>query len=340
MSSLSNPLPLLSLFAGAGGLDLGFQRAGFRTLLANEFDASIAPTFRRNFPDTPLLVKDVNTLRRDELPAANSVTGIIGGPPCQSWSEGGALRGIDDPRGQLFFQYIRILKEMKPLFFLAENVSGMLAQRHATAVNQFLRLFREAGYNVSLHLLNANDYEVPEDRLRVFYIGFRTDLALPPFAIPAPVEPRPTLRDAIWDLRDSAIPALPGNRTNGDACALPNHEYFIGGFSPIFMSRNRVRGWQQPAFTVQASGRQCQLHPQAPAMQKLSPNQHRFAPGFEHLYRRLTVREAARVQTFPDQFVFMYQQLNLGYKMIGNAVPPNLAYHLALAIRQHLETFA
>lgn len=330
-------MTLISLFAGAGGLDLGFQRAGFRTLLANEFDAAVAPTYRRNFPSNPLLVKDINALRREELPPADSVVGIIGGPPCQSWSEGGALRGINDPRGQLFYQYIRVLREIKPLFFLAENVSGMLAKRHAPAVTQFLNLFRDAGYSVTLRLLNANDYEVPEDRLRVFYIGFRRDLNLPPFAFPSPIAPRPTLRDAIWDLRETAIPALPGNRANGAACALPNHEYFIGGYSPIFMSRNRVRAWSQPAFTVQASGRQCQLHPQAPAMQKIAPDLHRFALGQEALYRRLSVREAARVQTFPDDFLFLYQQLNLGYKMIGNAVPPNLAYHLARAIREHLK---
>lgn len=327
---------LISLFAGAGGLDLGFHQAGFRTLLANEFDTAIAPTFKANFPNTPLLVKDISALQRNELPPKDTITGIIGGPPCQSWSEGGALRGIYDPRGQLFYQYIRILREVKPLFFLAENVSGMLAQRHQPAVKHFLQLFRDAGYRVSLRLLNANDYEVPEDRQRVFYIGFRADLNLPPFDFPSPITPRLTLRDAIWDLRHSAIPALPGNRTNGNACEQPNHEFFTGGFSPIFMSRNRVRTWSQPAFTVQASGRQCQLHPQAPPMQKINPNLHRFAPGQEHLYRRLSVREAARVQTFPDSFILLYEHLNLGYKMIGNAVPPRLAYHLARAIRLHL----
>ena len=102
------------------------------------------------------------------------------------------------------------------------------------------------------------------------------------------------------------------------------------------MSRNRVRGWDEQGFTVQASGRQCQLHPQAPKMELVEPNHRRFVPGFEHLYRRMTVREVARVQTFPDNFHFIYEDVNMGYKMIGNAVPVNLAFHVANQIRQTL----
>lgn len=102
------------------------------------------------------------------------------------------------------------------------------------------------------------------------------------------------------------------------------------------MSRNRVRGWDEQGFTVQASGRQCQLHPQAPTMELVDKNKRRFVPGYEHLYRRMTVREVARVQTFPDNFHFVYDDVNYGYKMIGNAVPVNLAYHLASQIRETL----
>ena len=102
------------------------------------------------------------------------------------------------------------------------------------------------------------------------------------------------------------------------------------------MSRNRVRGWDEPGFTVQASGRQCQLHPQAPKMIKVEKNLQKFVPGFEHMYRRMTVREVARVQSFPDNFKFIYEDVNYGYKMIGNAVPVNLAYHVAMQIRNTL----
>lgn len=102
------------------------------------------------------------------------------------------------------------------------------------------------------------------------------------------------------------------------------------------MSRNRVRSWDEPGFTVQASGRQCQLHPQAPKMLKVSANRQEFVAGMEHLYRRMTVREVARVQSFPDDFKIIYDEVNYGYKMIGNAVPVELAYHVAKQIRRTL----
>ena len=326
---------LISLFSGAGGLDKGFHNAGFRTVVANEYDPKICPTFRANFPEVNLIEGDIRDIPSDAFP--EHVTGIIGGPPCQSWSEAGSLKGIEDARGQLFYEYIRILRDTQPLFFVAENVSGMLAKRHSDAVNGFMKLFDEAGYDVNLKMLNANDFGVPEDRDRVFYIGFRKDLNIHDFEYPTPLKHKPTLREAIWDLQDTAIPAKEKNHTNGDACKVPNNEYFIGAFSPIFMSRNRVRSWDEPGFTVQASGRQCQLHPQAPKMEKLEKNLQRFVPGQEHLYRRMTVREVARVQSFPDDYLFLYDDINMGYKMIGNAVPVNLAYHVAMSIRAALD---
>lgn len=326
---------LISLFSGAGGLDKGFYNAGFQTVVANEFDPKICPTFRANFPEVNLIEGDIRDIPSDAFP--KHVTGIIGGPPCQSWSEAGSLKGIEDARGQLFYEYIRILRDTQPLFFVAENVSGMLAKRHSDAVNGFMKLFDEAGYDVNLKMLNANDFGVPEDRDRVFYIGFRKDLNIHDFEYPTPLKHKPTLREAIWDLQDTAIPAKEKNHTNGDACKVPNNEYFIGAFSPIFMSRNRVRSWDEPGFTVQASGRQCQLHPQAPKMEKLEKNLQRFVPGQEHLYRRMTVREVARVQSFPDDYIFLYDDINMGYKMIGNAVPVNLAYHVAMSIRAVLD---
>lgn len=327
-------MDLISLFSGAGGLDKGFHNAGFRTVVANEFDAKICPTYKANFPHVHLIEGDIRAVDTSDLP--RRVAGVIGGPPCQSWSEAGSLRGIQDTRGQLFYEYIRILKDVQPLFFVAENVSGMLAKRHSEAVGNFMKLFDEAGYDVNLKMLNANDFDTPEDRDRVFYVGFRKDLNVHDYEYPSPVAHKPTLRECIWDLRDSAIPALERNKTNGDGCLVPNHEYFTGSYSPMFMSRNRVRSWDEPAFTVQASGRQCQLHPQAPKMLKESKDAYKFAPGYEHLYRRLSVREAARVQTFPDDHVFLYSDVNMGYKMIGNAVPVNLAYHVAMSVRATL----
>ena len=330
---------VISLFSGCGGLDLGFERAGFKIPVANEFDPVIFETFRANHTETHLVEGDVRQIAKSDIsPFINgNVYGIIGGPPCQSWSEAGALRGIEDARGQLFFDYIRILKEFEPLFFLAENVSGMLANRHSAAVQNILNLFDEAGYDVSLTLVNAKDYGVAEERKRVFYIGFRKDLNLD-FVFPrgstTDSSAKLTLRDVIWDLQFTAVPAALKNRHN--PAAINNNEYFTGDYSPIFMSRNRVKNWDEQAFTVQASGRQCQLHPQAPKMEKVAQDVFRFARGHERLYRRMTIREVARIQGFPDDFKFIYKNVNDAYKMIGNAVPVNLAYEIAIAIKETL----
>lgn len=326
---------LISLFSGAGGLDLGFEKAGFNISMANEYDKGIWATYEANH-SAPLIKGDIRNIKDTDFP--NEIDGIIGGPPCQSWSEAGSLRGINDSRGQLFFDYIRILKNKQPKFFLAENVSGMLASRHSEAVKNIIQQFEDCGYNLTLTLVNAADYGVPQDRKRVFYIGFRKDLKID-FKFPNPTTPNAkdklTMKDAIGDLVDTPMPALPKNKTNGDL-EIPNHEYYIGAYSTIFMSRNRVRGWNEQAFTVQASGRQCQLHPQAPKMKFVEKNKRIFVPGYEDLYRRLTVRECARIQGFPDDFKFIYTDVDYGYKMIGNAVPINLAYIIACSIKDAL----
>lgn len=329
-------MKVISLFSGCGGLDLGFEKAGFEVPVANEFDPSIWETFEVNHPRTKLIRGDIRNIKASDFP--KNVDGIIGGPPCQSWSEAGALRGIEDARGQLFFDYIRILREVKPKFFLAENVSGMLANRHSNAVQNILNLFRECGYEVSLTLVNAKDYGVAQERKRVFYIGFRNDLNIDfhfPQGSTKDDNKKLTLKDIIWDLKDTAVPALSKNYHNPKA--INNNEYFIGAYSTIFMSRNRVKSWNEQGYTVQASGRQCQLHPQAPKMIKIDKNNCSFVQGQEHLYRRMTIREVARVQGFPDTFKFIYSKVDDAYKMIGNAVPVNLAYEIAKEIKRELE---
>lgn len=331
---------IISLFSGCGGLDLGFERAGFKIPVANEFDKTIWATYKENHPNTHLIEGDVRQITKEDISKYidGEVDGIIGGPPCQSWSEAGSLKGIKDTRGQLFYDYIRILKEFQPKFFLAENVSGMLADRHSIAVQNILESFNEAGYDVTFSLVNAKNYGVAEERKRVFYIGFRKDLGID-FGFPKGStkddDKKITLRDIIWDLRETAVPSGEKNHHNPEA--INNNEYFTGTYSPIFMSRNRVKSWDEQAFTVQASGRQCQLHPQAPKMIKVGKNDCRFVEGKEHLYRRMTIREVARVQGFPDDFKFIYKDTNTAYKMIGNAVPVNLAYEIAVAIKMYLE---
>lgn len=329
-------MKILSLFSGCGGLDLGFEKAGFEIPVANEFDPTIWETFKVNHPKTQLLECDIKNIKEEDLP--KDIDGIIGGPPCQSWSEAGAMRGINDSRGQLFFEYIRLLKILKPKFFLAENVSGMLSKKHKEAVDNFIKLFKDCGYDVSLTLVNAKDYGVSEERKRVFYIGFRNDLKIDfkfPEGSTKDDNKKITLREILWDLKDSAVPAEDKNYHNPKA--VNNNEYFVGAYSPMFMSRNRVKSWDEQAFTVQASGRQCQIHPQAPKMIKVGLNRCEFESGKEYLYRRMSIREVARIQGFPDNFKFIYNKVDNAYKMIGNAVPVNLAYEIALAIKKVLE---
>ena len=323
-------MKVVTFFAGAGGLDLGFSKAGFEVIWANEYDKSIWETYEKNHKGVYLDKRSITDIPTDEVPECD---GIIGGPPCQSWSEAGAMRGIGDKRGQLFYDFIRILADKQPKFFLAENVSGMLLAAHSNALENIKNMFRECGYNLSFQMLNVSDYGVPQDRKRVFFMGYRIDLGIEfKFPEPTTTENKIPLIKAIGDLKDSVLPAQKGNITNGKSCIVPNHEYMTGGFSSIYMSRNRVRSWDEVSFTIQAGGRHAPCHPQAPKFQFVEQDIRIFVPGKEDLYRRLSVRECARVQTFPDSFHFYYQNITDGYKMIGNAVPVRMANILAKKI--------
>lgn len=156
---------LVSLFSGAGGLDLGFEKAGFKVIWANEFDKTIWKTYEKNHL-APLDKRDIKEIRSNEIPDCD---GIIGGPPCQSWSEAGSLKGINDSRGQLFYEFIRVLRDKRPKFFVAENVSGMMARRNSQAVANIINLFEEAEYEVFVEMLNANNYNVPQDRKSILH---------------------------------------------------------------------------------------------------------------------------------------------------------------------------
>lgn len=323
---------VVSFFAGAGGLDLGFENAGFNVEWACEYDKNIWETYRLNHPNTFLDTRSITNVQPEDLP--ENITGIIGGPPCQSWSLAGSMKGIDDPRGKLFYDYLRLLKAKKPKFFVAENVPGMLSPTH---INEFLKIvdkFKECGYKVTYKILNAWDFGAAQDRKRVIIIGYREDLGIEfNFDKLKPVEKKLVLRDIIADL-PKPIPALEKNKANEDTGEFANNEYFIGGFSSIFMSRNRIRTWEEPSFTIQASGRQAPIYPGSDPMRKLDKNKWEFTG---ENYRRLSIRECARIQGFPDSFIFKYTKVDNGYKMIGNAVPVPLAKAIAKQIKKDLQ---
>ena len=322
-------MKVVSLFAGCGGLDLGFEKAGFEVIWANEFDKTIHATYRLNHPKTELNISDIRNLSAKEVPDCDR---IIGGPPCQSWSLGGKCLGIEDERGKLVYDYIRIVNEKKPKFFVMENVPGMVTPRHIKAYNEFLDLFRNAGYRIRYELMNAADFKIPQERLRVIIVGIRNDLDIE-YLFPTKLDSKPvTLLQAIGDIKDTPVPYA-NEKVCPDKSPLPNHDYYKAPFDKKFMARNRIRGWDELSFTIQAQAKNEPLHPQAPKMVYVSADERKFVFGKESLYRRLSVRECARIQTFPDSFKFIYNNVQDGYKMVGNAVPPRLSYYLALSIK-------
>ena len=321
-------MDVVSFFSGCGGLDLGFEQAGFNVIWANEFDKEIHATYRYNHPATILCGDNLYDVKLEDIPECD---GFIGGPPCQSWSVGGKGMGLEDDRGKLFLHYVRIIEKKKPKFFVIENVFGILTERHLPVFLNFIGILKEAGYIVSYSQLNAADYKVPQDRRRVFIVGIREEFDIK-YNFPVSIPTNITLQNAIGDLDYPPNYYGDGERVK-EHQHIPNHDVYTGAFDSKFMARNRVRGWSEISFTIQAQAKNCPLHPQAPKMKYVNSEKRIFEPGYENLYRRLSVRECARIQTFPDSFKFIYDNVKSGYKMVGNAVPPRLARYIALSLK-------
>jgi len=318
---------VVSLFSGIGGLDLGFKNAGYEIVFANDYEKWLKETYEKNH-NIELKIQDINDLESREIPDCD---GIIGGPPCQSWSlASNHLRGSKDKRGAVFYEYIRIIKDKKPKFFVAENVPGIISSRNIEEFRGIISKFKRMGYNVKYEKLNSSYYGVPQDRKRVIIVGIKDDLNID-YKFPEPESKKTTQKEFLKGMPSS-------KPTDGDAhkpieLELPNHEHFVGDFSSRFMSRNRVRKWDEPAYTVQANARHARFHPKAPKMVKIEKDKWKIKEGYEDKYRRYSVRESARLQTFPDDFIFYYNKVRKGYKMIGNAVPVNLAEKIALSLQ-------
>lgn len=346
-----NKINILSLFSGCGGLDLGFELAGlaavigedaamtafddrdayarvreesiFHTIYTNDLFKEANETYALNFPESHFQHGiDIRKVRN--FPKADLV---IGGFPCPGFSEGGP-RLVDDERNFLYIHFIRAITQAKPAIFVAENVKGMLTLGKGEVIRQISEDFAAAGYQVQYKLLNSRDYGVPQIRERVFIVGVRTDLTFD-YQYPKPthgegLRPFVTLRDAIGDLE-----AAPG-------------PYYTGSYSSIYMSRNRKKRWDEQSFTIQASGRQAPLYPGGLPMEHVGKDQWQFAKGDANP-RRLSVKEIARIQTFPDWFEFSdggnldaseNSRLDKQYKQIGNAVPVLLAKAVATPIAE------
>ena len=294
----------ISLFSGAGGLDMGFERAGFRTIWANDFESDACKT-HENWSTAKVVCGDIAKVDENDIPDADV---MLGGFPCQGFSLSGP-RKIDDSRNILYKHYVRIVKAKKPLMFVGENVKGLLTMGNGTIIEAIIEDFSECGYDVYFKLLNAKDYEVPEDRERVIIVGFRKDLNIKSFEYPAPRNYTVTMREALKNIPEPSP---------DEVCNAP--------YSSRYMSRNRKRDWDDVSYTIPAMAKQVTLWPGSPNMTKVDTDLWKFGDG--GITRRFSWREAAAIQTFPPTLEF-FGDLTSKYKQIGNAVPVKLAEIIA-----------
>ena len=291
---------------------MGFDRAGFKTIWANDMDANACKT-HQNWSKATVVCGDISKVDYAAIPVSDV---ILGGFPCQGFSLSGP-RKIDDSRNVLYKHYVKLVRQNKPKAFIGENVKGLLTMGEGKIIDAIVADFAECGYDVYCKLLNAKNFGVPQDRERVIIVGFRQDLNVRDFKLPDTNGQTMTLREAI------------GNMPQVKSCDVCDAPY-----SSRYMSRNRKRGWDDVAYTVPAMAKQVTLWPGSPDMKKLDKDLWAF--GDEGTTRRLSWREAAAIQTFPTDLEFSGDLTSI-YKQIGNAVPVKLAEFVANYIRPYLE---
>jgi len=316
-------MKVVSLFAGCGGLDLGLERAGHKIVHASDIDKDCCDTYNTNFKHKAICI-DVKNLNGQDLPEYDI---LVGGFPCQGFSVANIYRSVNDKRNELYVEIVRLLNETNPKFFIAENVPGILSLEKGKVVevihNEFQNVGIEkgnSGYEVQIKLLNASDYGVPQNRKRVIFLGisrdFSDELRREMFSHfpPSPthgngIKPKITLRDAIGD--------LPEPNTFESQSILnhvtTSHAVKINGYIG-----NRKLNWDAPGPTMVGrgggtGGPVIAVHP--------------------NLNRRLSVRETARIQSFPDKFEFKCARSSI-YTQIGNAVAVQFAFNIGLMLKK------
>lgn len=313
---------IISLFAGCGGLDLGFKgdftylekhysRRRFEIAWANDIDAASCRTFERYFKHTIVcgdIGEIIDGIFNDcsfERALPSKVDIVLGGFPCQDFSHAGKRKGFTSKRGLLYQQMLEVIKRTTPLMFLAENVRGLLTMNNGKTIQTIVKDFEKLGYHVNYKLLMAADFGVPQTRERVIIVGTRKD-KLPQFEFPKPI-----LKKANWIRLKEAI----GDLENRGEGAISNHCWSKA-------KKNKGQG-----NSIVSEGKP------GPTMRS---QHHGNIEWHWNQKRRLSAREAARIQSFPDDFVF-YSSTSSAYKQIGNAVPPVLAWHIASAIEKFLD---
>lgn len=325
----------ISLFTGAGGLDIGFREAGFRCLFASDIMKEAAETYRSNNPETPFACKDVRQLQTSEIRdsiGSSKVDVIVGGPPCQGFSNMGN-KNSGDPRNLLFESYVRIVHDIKPSCFLFENVKGLYTMFEGRYFDKVVAAFASIGYDLYFSLLNTANYGVPQKRERVIIVGSRTGREF--------LFPRPS---------STAFGGIPSYANVGEAIGdladkheeVPNHIALAHG--DIVTARYRLipEGGKlpppeelPPELRRGNFGNTYQRLSRSAVASTMVPGNNAF-PIHPTLDRSLTPREAARIQTFPDSYVFSGNR-HSQCTQVGNAVPPLFAAKLADTISRHLD---
>ncbi len=323
----------IDLFAGAGGMSLGFDNAEFENVLAVEYDKCFAETYSFNFPEHNLKVADIKTISNNEIKKLignKKIDVIIGGPPCQGFSIAGKIgrNFIDDERNQLFKEFVRFVEVVKPRIFVMENVAALKTHNKGKTIEEIIKEFEKIGYTVKCDVLNAVDYGVPQQRRRIFVIG--TLGKENKFNFPKKTTKQMTIKDALKDL-----PEL----KSGETSDIPNHN-----------AMNHSKQMLEKMSYVKDGGNRNDIpediRPKSGDIRKYiryNSNEPSICITGDmrkvfhfNQNRALTGRELARIQTFPDDFIF---KGNVGkvQQQIGNAVPPKLAFQIANSVREVLD---
>jgi DNA (cytosine-5)-methyltransferase 1 len=318
---------VVSLFAGCGGSSLGYSMAGFRELLAVEWDDHAAAMFRLNFPDVPLCHGDVTDLDPAVLGLAPGELDVLdGSPPCQGFSTSGRRR-TDDPRNDLFREYARLLDAWQPRMFVMENVSGLVKGKMRLKFAEMLAALKAAGpgYRVTVQLMDASWFRVPQQRQRLVFLGVRNDLGTEP-RFPPPERHRISVRAAWSDLTDRS--EMPSIGAHYKVASLVPH-VLPGSNGAVALKRANRKGsffnlsrlhWDRPASTIPKST-------VSSLVSKLHPS----------LDRPASAPELARLQSFPDEYDFADSTYVEIHARLGNSVPPLFMRAIATTIRDGLD---
>ena len=338
------------LFAGVGGMSEGFKMAGFDIAFAVEFDKEIAQAYANNHKGTEVYADDICSIDVKELHKKHPhIDVIIGGPPCQGFSQKGKRLSLDDPRNYLFQQYVRFVSEFRPKYFVLENVPNIITTSQGYFKNQIIREFEDLGYVVKYGVLRAVDFGVPRDRHRAVFIGQLHENTL---SLPLPNGQHTTVKDAIYDLPFIASGEGKEEAEYDKKATTPYQKELRGRckilYNHVATTHSKI-ALERLSMIPKGAGKE--VLPQEHRTKSIysgtwsrlledgvaatittrfdTPSSGRFTHPI--LNRCLTVREAARIQSFPDDFIF-YGSKTIQMKEVGNAVPPFLARAIAQEI--------